>query len=163
MVMQPVQPKPKRGGGCLPWALLALVVAGGLMYLGVRATGIGLLSTFSGPQQLYKQRKVLKEGQYFDVVLRNERPRRITVELSASPKNVNLLTLDDGNFLAWKNAQSISGGQFKYNAQLTSRGTIGTKNDGLLGEGTWHVVVQRPRESLVFTDDTTVDVSIIGY
>jgi hypothetical protein len=153
--------KPKRSR--LPFIVLVLILLG-LVYKASSMTGTSPLAAVAGPQQLLKKHDILKEGEYLDFPLSNSRNRKVEVTISAGPKKVNLVTMDDGNFLAWKNAKgSLTGGAYKYIPALSTKDTTSATREGVLPEGSWHIVVERPRESIVFTEQTSVDVVVLGY
>jgi hypothetical protein len=71
--------------------------------------------------------------------------------------------MTSAQFSEYQKARSkLLGGQYHYSPELSDSRVLATEREALLNAGTYTLVVERPRESVLLTDKTTARVLIQG-
>ena len=131
-------------------AVCAGILAGGLYYL-------------SRPSEMMNETRELNEGDYTSLHLVSAGPREVTVSVSAQPKSVDVFLLDDENFALFrKSFDEGNTGGFDFYRALSSKDVLQNEQTARLVPGSWTLVVQRPQESVLAREPTTVHVRITG-
>ena len=127
------------------------------------SSGSSLAGAVRGPQVIVNEKVQLKEGAAVGYGFSLPTSRRVEVEISASPKNVNVMLMSESD---WANYQRVKGrlfgGQYQYRAALSRENVLTWSGSEILPEGTWRIVVERPREAILFGDATNASIKIIG-
>ncbi len=72
--------------------------------------------------------------------------------------------MDDVEWKRFANAKgSLFGGKYSYRPAMSSKGVRKFDKQEMLPSGTWCIVVERPSESLVFTDKTSVHITVRAH
>ncbi|HEY4242194.1 MAG TPA: hypothetical protein VGM88_20395 [Kofleriaceae bacterium] len=75
----------------------------------------------------------------------------------------NVYLMDDTDLEEYKSAiGKLRGGEYHYIPALSTKGVSSWQQEALLPSGHYTVVVERPREALVFTNKTSAHVVIEG-
>ena len=144
------------------WAAFLLDVA----WTGVRVLwgGASVRGAVSGPETVAEERVVLEEGTSKSYGFTVSSQRKIEITVSASPRAVNVITMEHAAFEQFQAANdTLLGGSYQYLPSLSSQSVTSYHQVGVLPPGRWHVVVQRPRESLVFGQGTNANVKILAH
>ena len=113
------------------------------------------------PQVLLNQTRELNEGDYTGLSFGVTGLSEISVSVKASPKSVDIFLLDDENWGKFQaNNEAGRDGGWKYYKTLSRQGVLAEEMTSDLEQGTWHLLVQRPRESAIMRDKTTATVVI---
>lgn len=147
-------------GRVLAWIF---IVSGG--WLAFRLlTGSSLAGAIHGPQTIVNERIQLKEGNAMGYGFRLPSPRQIDVEVSAQPKNINVLLMTEEQWAKYEKVKgSVWGGKYQYMQGLSRQGVLTWTGSEVVPAGSWRVVVERPNESLLFGDSTNATVKITGH
>lgn len=123
-----------------------------------------LLRAFVG-STIVHETILLKEGWTREYPMRMSSPGRVELEIGARPAAVNVMLMSDADWKTYNEAASnIFGGTYTLRtAPFSKEDVLHMKETATLPSGSWHIVVKRPRESLLFGDDTAVTVSIRTY
>jgi hypothetical protein len=144
--------------------VVGLCVLAGLVFVFYKVrTGSSLRTAVGGPETIANETYVLDEGDARTYSFSFPAARRVRVTLQASPAPVNLLLMTSAQFSEYQKARSkLLGGQYHYSPELSDSRVLATEREALLNAGTYTLVVERPRESVLLTDKTTARVLIQG-
>jgi len=143
--------------------LWAFILGGGWLAFKM-ATGTSLVAAVRGPQVIVNERLQLKEGSAMGYGFTVPSPRQVDVEVSASPKNVDIMLMTEDQWAKYQKVHgSLFGGQFQYTRALSRQGVMTWSGSDVLPAGAWRVVVERPAEAILFGEATTVSVKITGH
>jgi hypothetical protein len=156
-------PEKKRGTHPVAWLVLLLMVAGG-WYFYQAGQGKSVKGAIAGPRTIAQEVLILDEGEAKAFCFSVPSKRKIDVQVSAKPEKIDVITMNQSDWNDYKKAKgSIWGGEYHYVPELSPKSIVSKTFSGVLSEGSWCVAVARPRESLVFTDHTSVNLRIRGY
>ena len=102
-------------------------------------------------------------GQAKDFSFRLPSSRRVEVTMTAAPKGVSVYLMSSADFAGYTAARQKPGSQFTYRRALSAQNALRFSQADVIPEGTWHIVVERPNESLLFGDESTASVKIVAY
>ena len=167
------QPKASSNtAGIMVVLVILLACAGGAFYIIKTAGDLADAGAFSAvpgaaepapepPQVLLNQTRELNEGDYTGMSFGVTGLSEISVSVKASPKSVDIFLLDDENWGKFQaNNEAGRDGGWKYYKTLSRQGVLAEEMTSDLSQGTWHLLVQRPRESAILRDKTTATVVI---
>jgi hypothetical protein len=118
----------------------------------------------TGPQTIVSETISLKEGQAMGYGFRIPSDRRIEVNVTASPKPVNVMLMSETQWKKYNEVRGkLFGGQYEYKQALSKQAVLQMKEGDILPAGSYRIVVERPEEALVFKKETAASVTIIGY
>jgi len=160
---QPTPLAPPRRRGVRPFTVILLIGLLGAAYLFLRSSGKTVTSAVSGPETLVSETVVLKEGHAKDFSFTLPSSRRVEVTMTAAPRGVSVFLMNGTDFTGYTAARQKPGSQFTYRRALSTQNALRFSQADVIPEGTWHIVVERPSESLLFGDDSTATVKIIAY
>ncbi len=142
-----------------------LLVCAGLGYLGFRVVNNGesVAGALTGPEELFNERIGLQEGQAKNYIFSLSDTRRVEVTVKASPKPVNVYLMTDGDLDAYSRARGKHRSDFPYQQEISDGHVLHMQRSARLRAGSWHIVVERPREALLFGEETGVSVLVVAY
>lgn len=147
-------------GRLLTWAF---IVGGGWLAFKL-LTGSSLVGAVQGPQAIVNERVELKEGNAMGYAFRLPSQRRIDVEVSAQPKNINVMLMTEEQWAKYQKVKgSLWGGQYQYTQGLSRQGVLTWSGSEILPAGSWRLVIERPSEALLFGDATSASVKITAH
>lgn len=75
---------------------------------------------------------------------------------------IDLITMTEEGYLAWKNAQTkiLGGGEYYFYPELSSKSIRSVSKTGILGPNKYVVVVYNPEWKLLIENEATVEVKI---
>lgn len=148
-------------GRVIAW--LFILLAGGLLLLRV-GSGTRLAAAIAGPRTIVDERIELKEGEAQSYGFRLQDPEDVDVQVNAAPKKVNMMLMSEEQWAKYKKVHgSLWGGEFEYKKALSREGVLEWTGSELLPPGSWRVVVERPKESLLFGDSTAARVKVVVH
>jgi len=156
------RPAPQRKNVSTLRSLIGLVVLGTLIYIGYKiSTGSSVKTAVSGPETIFEQTVRLDEGDARSYSFTISSSRRIHVSLHARPKRVNVILMTTSDFDEYKHARGkFLGGKYHYLKAISAMGVLDAEPEDVLPSGTYHVIVERPRDSVILTDATSAHVVI---
>jgi hypothetical protein len=141
--------------------LLIGLAATGFLFL--RSSGKSVSSAVAGPETLFSETVVLKEGEAKDYSFTLPSARRVEVSMSAAPKAVSVFLMDGSDFAVYTKARGKAGAQFTYRRALSAQKAVRFSQADILPEGRWHIVMERPQESILFGDASTATIKIVAF
>jgi hypothetical protein len=148
---------------------MGAVLVGGVLlfcaYIAFRVlTGSSLEGALrGGPQTIVNESLQLKEGSAMSYGFLLPSRRRVDVKVSASPKNVNVMLMTDEQWLKYEKVRgSLWGGQFMYTRALSRQQILSWEGSDELPAGRWRIVIERPKEAILFGDPTNASVTIVA-
>ncbi|MGC9985427.1 MAG: zinc ribbon domain-containing protein [Polyangia bacterium] len=154
------------------WAYVGLaLIVGSVFYIYRAATSdhaaplsAGLAGALRQPKKIVSDRFSLKEGQAQMFGFNLNMDARVEVSVEASPKNVDVMLMTANDLARFRQAQGrLFGGQYTYRQALSRQATMKMHQTATLPLGEWAIVVQRPKEALIFGQETTVSVDVTVY
>ncbi len=143
--------------------LFALAVLVGFLYFlfpQFRHASV-LPSALRETQVMVNETVVLKEGnaKYYTFHLRTD--SAVSVEVTASPKSVDVMLMTQEDVASWKEARgNLFGGKYACRQALSAQGVTHMAQSDTLNSGQWTIVVQRPQESALIGDDTSASIRV---
>jgi hypothetical protein len=123
--------------------------------------GSSVKTAVTGPETIGDEILTLDEGQARCYELRLTTNRRIEISIDANPKTVNVLFMAASEWARFAKAKgSLFGGEYKYIPNLSEKKVKVFRREEVLSQGNWCVVLDRSRDSLVFTDKTAVHIVV---
>ena len=122
----------------------------------------GLAGAIRPAQELLDSSRELGEGQYIFQSFELLSAARVHVEIYAAPEPVNVMLMTPSDLDGYREALRAGGG-YTYRQALSEKEVIRFDQTEILPEGEWTVVVERPLESLLSPQSTTVDITITVY
>jgi hypothetical protein len=158
------RPAPKRKNVSTLRSLIGLAILGTVIYIGYKiSNGSSVKTAVSGPEKIFDETVRLDEGDARSYSFTVSSSRRIHVSLHASPKRVNVILMTASDFDEYKRARGkLFGGGYHYLRAISAKGVLDAEQEDVLPSGTYHVIVERPRDSIVLTDATSAHVVIMG-
>jgi hypothetical protein len=124
----------------------------------------GLRGAFRQPQKVVSERASLKEGQAMMYAFELRSDARVEVEVHAQPKSVSVMLMTAAELEKFRKAMGeLFGGKYTYRQALSRQAVLQMKDTEMLPAGSWAIVIQRPRESLLFGDDTAAAIDVTVY
>jgi hypothetical protein len=124
----------------------------------------GLGGAIRQPVKVVSDRFSLKEGaaQMFSFTLNSD--ARIEVDVTASPKNVDVMLMTAPELEKYKRVLGkLFGGEFTHRQALSQQATMKMHKTEVIPAGAWAVVVQRPQEAMLFHHETVVNLDVTAY
>lgn len=145
--------------------LVTAAILVGIVFVGVKVlTGSSVRSAVTGPEVIAKETVPIDEGEARAHCVDLPTRRRVQVQVSATPEKVSIILLPGTEWEKYSKARGrLLGGKYSYNTALSQAGTISMDKEAMLEAGRWCIAVERPRESLVFTDQTIANITIIAH
>jgi hypothetical protein len=122
------------------------------------------LSALSGPETLVSETISLKEGNAMSYPVYLPSPREVRVTVSASPEAVDVMLMSQSEWERFREVKgNLFGGRYTYRRALSRKSILSMEETDTLPAGAWRIVVERPSESLLFTESTAATVKILAY
>ncbi len=113
------------------------------------------------PKVLFSDRIELKEGAAEGYGFTLEAARTVQVSVSAMPKPVNVMLMSEDQWRAYAEVKDrLFGGKYYYERALSKENVMKWSARNMLAPGAYRIVVERPREALIFEHPTVADVTI---
>jgi hypothetical protein len=113
------------------------------------------------PEVILNETRKLTEGSYTGMTFGVSGISRVSISVKARPEPVDFFLLDEENWVKFKAAfEADRSGGFSYLTKLSSDNVLAKEMTAHVGPGTWHLIVQRPRESAFVGDSTTATIVI---
>jgi hypothetical protein len=161
---QPVAAPKKKGGFGVGRALLWCFILGGLWLIFKVSSGSSVAGAVRGPQTLFNETITLDEGEAMGYGFTNTMDRRVEVSVAANPQAVNVMLMTEEQWAKYQKVRGkLFGGKFEYKQALSKQSVLQMNESDVLPAGRYRIVVERPQESMLFTDKTAAAVTVIGY
>ena len=154
----------KRRSSSWPYFLLVLLVLiVGISFWFWRAStnnrsappSAGFAGIFRQPQKLVDERIELKEGQLFTSSFTLKNDARVQVKVDAGPKTVDVMLMTKEEHEKFKqDSGNIFDEQYTFKQRLSSKHILQMDKTEILPVGDWVIIVTRPREAILFQDET---------
>ena len=126
--------------------------------------GAGLIGIVRQPVKVVDQRVQLKEGQAVTYSLNLNTDSRVQVQVTAAPKPVDVMLMDQNQAAQFRQAMGkLFGGNYTYMQALSGQQVLSMDKTDLLPRGQWALVVMRPREAILFTEDAAAQIVVTVY
>ncbi|NQW61771.1 MAG: phosphotransferase [Deltaproteobacteria bacterium] len=113
------------------------------------------------PEVILNETRVLTEGSYSGRSFGVSGISRVSISVKAKPEPVDFFLLNEENWVKFQAAFDAGrSGGFSYLAKLSSENVLAKEMAADVGPGTWHLIVQRPRDSAFGGDDTAATILI---
>jgi hypothetical protein len=146
-------------GRVLAW----LFILGGGWLAFRMLTGSSLAGAIQGPETIVNESLQLKEGAAMSYSFILPSSRRVDVKVNAAPKNVNVMLMTDEQWLKYEKVHgSLWGGEFMYTRALSRQDILSWEGSDVLPAGRWRVVIERPKEAILFGHPSDVSVTIVA-
>jgi len=158
------RPAPKRKQVSTLRSLIGLAVLGTLIYIGYKvSTGSSVKTAVSGPELIFDETVRLDEGDARSYPFTVSSSRLIHVSLHASPKRVNVILMTASDFDEYQRTRGkLVRSGYHYLQAISEKSVLDAEKEVVLPSGTYHVIVERPRDSVILTDATSAHVVIKG-
>lgn len=165
--VQPPAPPKKEGSFLLALFIVGLMGAcavGLVTTLNARSTTtLNPLTAIRQPVTLVSQTVVLREGNAMGYGFSLNTQANVEVNISATPKPVNVMLMREEQWQRYRQVHgSLFGGRFEYVNRLSATNVTRFAESSDLPAGQWRIVVERPSEAILFGDDTSATVNVIG-
>lgn len=157
-------PRPRKPFFSVARVLAWLFILGGGFLIFRLATGASLVGAITGPRTLVNERIELQEGSAQGYGFELHQSARVDVSVGTVPKSVNLMLMSEQQWSRYRDVKgSLWGGEYQYNRALSRKGVLDWHGSEVLPAGKWRVVVERPREAILFEDSTLAQVIVVVH
>jgi hypothetical protein len=124
----------------------------------------GLSGLIRKPNKVVNEKIELDEGQYMFYSLLLEKNARVQVQVSASPRKVDVVFLSQSELEVYRDVLNGPPGKtFSYLPSLSSENVLRMDKSFEVSAGSWAIVIRRPNESILFTDKTAAEIIVTIY
>lgn len=140
-------------------------IVGGVGYVVyAMKSGASLRGAVAGPQTVVSETLSLDEGSAMGFGFTLPTPRRVEVSVTATPRKVNVMLMNESDWEAYNKARGkLFGGKYTYRQALSRESVLNMKESDVLPAGSWRVVVERPVEDLFGAKATAATVTILAF
>lgn len=145
--------------------ILTIGVLLGLVWLIFKlGTGSSLAGALRGPETIFNETVEVEEGGARGYGFMLPTSRRVDVEVKASPKKVNVMLMTEAQWEKYQKVKgNLFGGEYEFKQALSHTDVLAWTGTDILPAGQWRVVIERPREAVIFTKATSAAVKIVGH
>jgi hypothetical protein len=124
----------------------------------------GLLAALRQPKKLVNERTQLNEGRSIIYSFYLPTDSRVQVEANATPKAIDVMLMNSDQAAKFREANGkLFGGNYTYTQALSGQQVLTMDKTAVLPSGNWSIVVLRPRESIIFTEETAASIRVTAY
>jgi len=144
--------------------LWAFILGGAWLIYRLALPGRSVEALVRGPQTIVDERVQLHEGDARGYGFSLPSARKVDVQVSANPKDINVWLMTESQWGTYQKVHgNLTGGRFEYMQGLSRAKILSWSGTDVLPQGSWRIVVERPREAVLFGDATNANVKIVGY
>ncbi|MCW5807214.1 MAG: hypothetical protein KIT31_32960 [Deltaproteobacteria bacterium] len=156
--------RPSKSNGLTLRTVLGLAVLTGVVYVLYKVTtGSSVRTAISGPEVISDETAILDEGEARAYSFSFANDRRVRLSLHARPRRVNVRLMTESDYAEYERARgSLLGGKYRYVPALSTDGVTDFEQEAMVPAGRYTIVIERPRDSILFTDKTSAHVVIKG-